>query len=229
MKGDKKTTVEELKEKIRAFIKERDWEKFPREFCRSFGGKNTIKISESKVLRREMKVQEVEQRSKFALSSYDYAVDLRALGKQRLLLFDLTTGLWKKSGFHEVGRSPEEYVEMWRETLFEIPNRKPWTVATWYVVVNSTEEIFFDGTAPHGVKNMKELVNLVVSGKWSDVALVSSEEDLDLVDPEKKSLVVVPVFNSTQRKGEARTEIRRLERKNFERLLIWNVIDRLFA
>ena len=205
------------------------WEKFPREFCRSFGGRNTIKISESKVLRREMKVQEVERRSKFALSSYDYAVDLRALGKQRLLLFDLTTGLWKKSGFHEVGRSSEEYVEMWKETLFEIPNRKPWIVATWYIVVNSTEEIFFDGTAPHGVKNMKELVNLVVSGKWSDVALVSSEEDLDLVDPEKKSLVVVPVFNSTQRKGEARTEIRRLERKNFERLLIWNVIDRLFA
>jgi len=205
------------------------WEKFPKEFCGSFGGKNVIKISESKVLKREMKVEEVEPRSSFASSSYDYAVKLRELGKERLLLFDLTTGLWKKSGFHEVGRSPEEYVALWREMLFEIPISKPDTFATWYIVINSTEELFFDETAPYGVKNMQELLNAVTSGKMHNTILIRSFNDLNSLDLQKHKLIVTPVFNTTQQKGEGRREIKRLAKGNFEKLIIWDAIDKLLS
>jgi len=205
------------------------WEKFPKEFCGSFGGKNVIKISESKVLKREMKVEEVEPRSSFASSSYDYTVKLRELGKERLLLFDLTTGLWKKSGFHEVGRSPEEYVGLWREMLFEIPISKPDTFATWYIAINSTEELFFDETAPYGVKNVEELLNAVTSGKTYNTILIRSFNDIPSLDLHRHRLIVVPIFNTTQQKGEGRWEIKRLAKGNFERLIIWDAIDKLLS
>jgi len=137
--------------------------------------------------------------------------------------------LWKKSGFHEVGRSPEEYVALWREMLFEIPISKPDTFATWYIVINSTEELFFDETAPYGVKNMQELLNAVTSGKMHNTILIRSFNDLNSLDLQKHKLIVTPVFNTTQQKGEGRREIKRLAKGNFEKLIIWDAIDKLLS
>jgi len=205
------------------------WEKHPIEFCKSFVGRAHIKISESAVLKREMKVEEIYPLSRFASSSYDYAVDLSKIGIKRVTFFDLTTGLWKKSGFHEVARPVEEYVEMWKELLFEIPKKKDDTYAVWYIVINSTEELFFDQTAPFNVKSMEELLDLITSKNMNNVIMIRSEQEIKLFDLKRHRLIVVPIFNTTQPKGEARWEIKRLENRKYEKLTIWNVVNRLFC
>ena len=205
------------------------WKKHPVEFCKSFQGRTHLKATESRVLRREMKVKELHPTSPFALSSYDYALDLTGLGIKRRTLFDLTTGLWKKSGFHEVGRTVEEHVETWRELLFNIPREIPDANAVWYIVVNSTEDAFFDETAPQGVQNLDELIDEVTSNNTKGTVIIRSETDVNLLDFAKHKFIVVSVFNTTQAKGEARWEIKRLESRKYEKLLIDKVIERLFS
>jgi hypothetical protein len=203
------------------------WEVYPKEFCNSFQGRNLIKISENAVIKREVKAKELDPTSRFPLSSYDYVVNLLPLGLNRCLLFDLTTGLWKKSGFHDIGRTTEDYVETWRELLFNIPRKITDTYAVWYVVVNSTEDRFFDETAPQRVKNMEALVDLITSGDRKTTILVRSDIDLKCLDLNVHKLIVIPVFNSTPPKGEARREIKRLVEKRYDKLLIWKVLNRL--
>ena len=205
------------------------WEVYPSQFCRTFGGRAQIKMSSSTVLKREVKSREVDPSSRFPLSSYDYVVDLSPLGVERRALFDLTTGLWKKSGFHEVGRTTEEYVEVWRELLFNIPKNNANMYAVWYAVVNSTEYRFFDETAPGGVKNMDDLVDLITSHSRQTVLIVRSEDDAERLDLNVHKLIVVPVFNTSPRRRDAHYEIDRLESGKYDRLLIWRVVSKLLA
>lgn len=208
---------------------EKLWASYPKQFCMTFAGKTQIKISDSRVLKREVRSKDVDPSSSFPLSSYDYVVDFTPLGVKRCLLFDLTTGLWKKSGFHEVGRTTQEYVETWRELLFNIPRRVPNTYAVWYSVINSTEYAFFDETAPNGVKNMDELVDLVSSGNRGVTLIARSEDDVDSIDLSIHKLIVIPVFNTTPRKRDAKYEIERLEKGIYHKLLIWKVVSKLFG
>lgn len=209
------------------------WEKlceiYPKDLCDLFRGKPYIDISENTVLKREVKVKELDPKSRFSSNSYDYVVDLFPIGKKRRLLFDLTTGLWKKSGFHEVGRTSEEYVEIWKELLYSIPKKLTDTYAVWYIVINSTEEKFFDETAPNGVKNIEGLVDIITSQDRQTTLVVRSDNDINLLDLKQKKLVIMPVFNSTPIKGEARWEIKRLENGEYSKLLIWKLVDRLLA
>jgi len=205
------------------------WEKHPSEFCKSFKGKNNIKISESIVLKREFKVKEISPSSPFALNSYDYAVDCSGLGLDRLVLFDLTTGLWKKSGFHEIGKTGEEYVELWRELLYNIPKKTANAYAVWHIVVNSIEETFFDETAPKATKSMDDLLNTITSGSDEAIITLKSEKDFSSLDLTKHRLIAVPIFNTTQLKGEARWEIKRLESHKYDKLLIWKLVDQLLV
>ncbi len=205
------------------------WEVYPKQFCASFDGKTHIKISESKVIKREVRSKELDPTSRFPLSSYDYVVDLYPLGLKRRLLFDLTTALWKKSGFHEIGRTTEEYIETWRELLFNIPNKLADAYAVWYIVVNSTEDRFFDETAPQGVKNVESLVDLITSANGKATILIKSDGDEKSLDLNVHKFIVVPIFNSTPPKGEARWEIKRLEERRYDKLLIWKVINRLLV
>jgi len=207
------------------------WKKYPQEFCESFEKSPSIPIGKSPVLKRNLKVQEVQLSSPFGLHDYDFAIDMsRLLGRAgQLILFDLTTGLWKKSGLHEGSRTPQQYLEMWKEMLFRIPSKMLNVVATWYIVVNSTEGAFFDETSPDGTTNMDELIEKVVSGNQHLVKVLKSPADIFSLDPDVHKLVVVPIFNTTQRKGEARTELRRLERKRFDQLLITQIVDLLIG
>ncbi|MEM3629362.1 MAG: hypothetical protein QXE06_08355 [Candidatus Bathyarchaeia archaeon] len=203
------------------------WEIYPKQFCDTFHGKANIKISESIVIKREVKSKDLDPASRFSLSSYDYVIDLNALGLKRCLLFDLTTGLWKKSGFHEIGKTTEEYVETWRELLFNIPKKLADVYAIWYIVINSTEDKFFDETAPQGVKSIDELVNLITSADKKTAIIIKSDADLVGLDLKTHKFIVIPIFNSSSAKGEARWEIRRLEEKRYDKILMWKILDRL--
>ena len=208
---------------------EKLWLHYPDEFCKSFKGKSVIHADESEILRREFKVGELCPTSRFSGHRYDYAICMSKLGVNRTLLFDLTTGLWRKSGFHEEARSPEEYLEIWKETLFEVPSRKKDVVTVWYIVINSTEEDFFQDAPPANSSNLNQLVANVSSGNLNSVKIIRTERDVSLLDPAVCKLVVVPIFKTTDNRRAAFTELQRLKNRRFEQLLITKVVDALLS
>lgn len=166
------------------------WEAFPKQMCSNYP--RECRIADSPVLRRELKVSTVTENARNN-RDYDYAVDLEPLtGSSGWLLFSLTTGLWKKGGFHEASFKPERYIKHWKEMLVEIPSNLEKTKSMWYVVVSSTEEQFFDDTAPTGISSMDILLHRI-----------ANQASQEIFKP-------VVIFNSTPRKGEARHELRRL-------------------
>jgi hypothetical protein len=201
------------------------WRRYPREMCRSFDGRSEMSIRESKIIRRELKVKELTN-SRYAEASYDFAVNFQGIGgTKKLLVFDLTTGLWKKSGFHETSLPPEEHVNKWKETLCKIPNSLTALTALWYVVINQTEEVFFDETRPYGVENMNELVSLVCDQYPNSYMIIREPKDVNLINIQQHKLLVVSIFNSTPRKGEGRYELYRLFKRDFSKLLVKQVVD----
>jgi len=165
------------------------WEEFPEKMCNNYP--RECRMIASPVLKRELKVSAVKEDSENN-RDYDYAVDLEPLtGKSGWLLFSLTTGLWKKGGFHEATFDREKYIQYWKEMLVKIPSSVEKTKSLWYVVVPNTEEQFFDDTAPAGISSMDMLLRVI-----------TNEND--------RVFKPVVIFNSTPRRGEARHELRRL-------------------
>jgi len=205
------------------------WEKYPNYMCKSFQKISQITSHDSKIIRRELKAEELTE-SLYPQSSYDFAVNFRELipNRDKIFVFDLTTALWKKSGFHETSRPPQEHLNRWKEMLCKIPTSMSNLFALWYVVTNEVEDNFFDPTAPKGAKNMKELIALVTEKHPDSALILRQSSDISSIDMKKHKLLVVPVFNSTPRKGEARYELRRLFKRDFSKLLIKQVIDFLF-
>lgn len=183
------------------------WEEFPQEMCNNYP--KECRINESSILKRELKASNLVNGANGR--DYDYAVDLKPLaGSSGWLLFNLTTGLWKKGGFHETSLAAKDYVEYEREMLVRIPSNLENTKSIWYVVVPSTEEQFFDESAPDGISNMDTLLNAITDGKKDE------------------GLIPVVVFNSTPRAGEARLELRRLAaEKLFEQTRIYPTVSEL--
>jgi hypothetical protein len=198
---------------------EKLWQKYPVEFCEIFQGRTTISSEDSTILKRNFKVKELMVSSPFGECEYDYAVDFRPFGHDRLILFDLTTGLWKKGGFHEESRAPEEYVELWRELLLTVPSTFRNVFAVWYVVIHQREDIFFDETSPFGAKNMYELLRIIAQDHLDVAKIVQSPDDITL----RYKLFIVPVFGK-----ESRLELQLLKSKKFDQLLVSKLIDQLF-
>jgi hypothetical protein len=181
------------------------WTEFPNEMCANYPQECTIK--DSSVLKRELPVSSIAETGKNN-RNYDYAVDLDALtGNPGWLLINLTTGLWKKGGFHDVANEPEKYVQYCRDMLVQIPSSLENSRSLWYVVVPSTEEKFFDESAPTGIDDMNALLGEIFNDGDSQLSVHSV------------------VFNSTPRKGEARHELRKLENpQKFSQTRIYPVL-----
>lgn len=163
------------------------WEQFPQQMCGTYP--RECNITDSPILKRELTVSDLGRNA--GNFDYDYAVNIEPItGDSGWLLFDLTTGLWKKGGFHESTMKPQEYIRRWKEMLVRIPSELENTKTMWYVVVPNTEEQFFDESAPPGIDSMNALLTAIADHN-------------DVLNP-------IVVFNSTPRKGEARTELRNL-------------------
>lgn len=180
-------------------------EEFADEMCHIYS--EDWGVADSPVLKREMKVSTLGKDG--GGLEYDYAVDLKPLiGDEGWLLFDLTTGLWKKGGLHETTVKPQEYLERWREMLFQIPSKCENTKSMWYVVIPTTEEQFFDESAPPGIDSMSALLNAIA-------------EHNEIFNP-------LVIFNSTPRKGEARVEIQNLAvERRFQQTKVYPALQRM--
>lgn len=186
------------------------WTKFPEKMCQSYP--KECQIANSPVLKRELSVSTLTKAEKNN-RNYDYAINLKALiGKPGWLLFNLTTGLWKKGGFHETTLEPEKYIQYWKDMLVDIPSDLVNAKSLWYVVVPSTEEDFFDESAPSGVDDMNALISEISEGKDQQVFKYKV------------------VFNSTPRKGEARHELRKLKtQQQFPQTSIYPVLQEMLG
>jgi hypothetical protein len=180
-------------------------DEFADEMCRIYS--KDYGVTDSPVLKREMKVSSLGKDGSGL--EYDYAVDLKPLiGDEGWLLFDLTTGLWKKGGLHETTIKPQEYVERWKEMLFRIPSNCENSRSMWYIVIPTTEEQFFDESAPPGIDSMSALLNAI--GEYNGI-----------FNP-------LVIFNSTPRKGEARVELQNLAlERRFQQTKVYPALQRM--
>jgi len=112
MKGDKETTVEELKEKVRAFIKERDWEKYhhPKDISESI----CIEAAELLELfqwRSPEEIKELMKREDFRESIGEELADIviYSLSMANVTNTDLTDAIEKKLQKNERKYPVEKY------------------------------------------------------------------------------------------------------------------------
>lgn len=183
------------------------WKIFPKEMCINYP-KECV-ITESPILKRELKVSSFI-RTQRNNRDYDYAINLEPIiGESGWLLFSLTTAMWKKSGFHDT-KKPKEYIQNCKEMLLELPSTLENTKSIWYVVVPTTEENFFDYTAPDEVSDLNMLLQKITNNN-------------------QRIFHPVVIFNSTSRKGEARHELRKLMTKKIQQTKIYPIIEELLS
>jgi hypothetical protein len=159
-----------------------------------FNGKNEISYKDSRIFRREFQVHNIkgEETNEFADTDYDFALNLQPLEKDKLILIDLTTALWKK------GLLPyEEYVNRWRETCFNIPIRHANVLFIWYILINETEKRFFEGPPPNKVhRNFDEMLKDLSSDcAEKEIKVISDESDLTSYSGER--IAILKLFRKT--------------------------------
>ena len=205
------------------------WKYYGNDYCQlEFVGKKERKrIGNSLILKRNFKVSKIDDTSRYSNCDYDYLIDLTPLGIKRRIAFNLTTALWRKGGIREEAKSPEEYFSQWRELLWDIPNKTKNLVAVWYIAVRQTESKVFKGSAPHGCKNIQDLVTKLTKNNAKRVTAVK-EWPTNVKD---MKLIVVPSF-SAYRELEAispqANRHRLLGEKEYDNLKITKVIEELF-
>jgi hypothetical protein len=172
-----------------------------------FIGKNEISYKESVIFRREFQVRSIkgEEINEFADSDYDFALNLQPLEKDKLILIDLTTALWKK------GLLPyEEYLRRWRETCFNIPLRHADMLFIWYVLVNETEKHFFEGPPPNKVhKNFDEMLK-DLSSECPEKAVKVISDESDLTNYSGERIIILKLFRKTPTAKNSEEELENL-------------------
>ncbi|MGC8935413.1 MAG: hypothetical protein ACP5LN_09680 [Thermoproteota archaeon] len=179
----------------------------------------SVPHKKSKVFRREFQVKEIngEENNPFKEADYDYALKLEPLGINALVLADLTTALWRKGLL-----SYEEYIERWKETCFNIPTRNNNVFFIWHIVINDTEENFFDGKLPNPTHSsfddmLKELSQNISPNNF---LVVSKEDDINYYVGQK--IVIIKIFNKTKHSKDAERELNKLL-QNYKQTLFYKV------
>ena len=205
------------------------WEHFDNKYCQlEFARRKERKtIRSSLVLKRNFKVSNIDDTSRYADCDYDYLVDLTPFKIERRIAFNLTTALWRKGGISEEVKSPEEHFSQWKELLWNIPNKTKNLVAVWYIAIRQTESKVFKEGAPHGSKNIQDLVGKLTKDSPLS-SIITNESTMDTKD---MKLIVVPSFRAYRELEAISPQVnrhRRLGEKEYAKLKITKVIEKLF-
>jgi SOS-response transcriptional repressor LexA len=72
----------------------------------------------------------------YGQTNYDYVLDLNAVGVDKSIAIDLTSGLWHKG----LGKSRDEYVAQWKHNIVDVPLRNPRVLTIWHYGLQSFEK-----------------------------------------------------------------------------------------
>lgn len=192
-----------------------------------FGDRRKITPKETAVLKRNFRVSNIsnEGDSDYSECDYDYLTDLEELGIEKKILFNLTTGLWRKSH----GKGYEEFLDQWKYLHFRIPSEHSKYSFLWYVTIPETEEDFFENSPLHD--NFDELVNALNSDIEASVKVVKSEDSLPL--EEKSNVVCLPIFEPSRRTkridGKNKGELPCLVRNDYDKTLFYKASKSYFS
>lgn len=177
---------------------------FGRRYLNSeFGTMNTIKSSETSILKRAVKLKKVAESptEEFANTNYDYATFLRPLDVDHTVLFSLTVGLW-----HKGRKSYNEYLDQWREMVFNTPITTENVTVVWFIAPDTTERKFFsDPTIPD--KSLENMINRTIDGLSSDNWQITDGKDFKL---QGKKIVILAQFRETPQSKNVRKELENL-------------------
>jgi len=168
-----------------------------------FGTMNTIKSSETSILRRALKLKKVAKSptEEFANTNYDYATFLSSLGVDHTVLFSLTVGLWRKGR-----KSYNEYLAQWREMIFKTPITTKNVTMVWFIAPDTTEWKFFsDPTIPD--RSLENMIDRITDGLSSDNWQITDGKDFKL---EGKKTVILAQFRETPQSKNVRKELENL-------------------
>lgn len=168
-----------------------------------FGAMNTIKSSETSILKRAVKLKKVAKSptEEFANTNYDYATFLRPLDVDHSILFSLTVGLW-----HKGRRSYSECLDQWREMIFNTPVTTENITVVWFIAPDITERKFFsDPTIPD--RSLENMVNRITDGPNSDKWQITDGKDFKL---QGKKIVILAQFRETPQSKNVRKELENL-------------------
>lgn len=187
-----------------------------------FKGRSEISYKDTRVFKREFQVRDIsgEESNEFSDVDYDFALNLEPLGKNMLVLIDLTTALWKK------GLLPyEEYIRRWRETCFNIPARHANVFLIWYVLINETESQFFQGPPPNRVHNsFDEMLRDLSSGYSERIKIISDKSDLESYSGER--VIILKLFKRAPASKNVEEELNNLL-NNYKKTLFYETCFRI--
>lgn len=176
----------------------------------------SISYRQSEILKREFQVRNItgEEENTFREADYDYALILRPLGINAILLIDLTTALWRKGLL-----SYDEYIERWREICFNVPVRRRNMFLLWHIVINENEDKFFGEQSNPKHHNFDEMLKELTLGIRSENFMTISKPE-ELLKYSGQKVVIVKVFKETPGSKNAEHELNDLL-KNYKRTLFY--------
>jgi hypothetical protein len=175
-----------------------------------------ISYRQSEILKREFQVRNIpgEENNTFGEADYDYALRLRPLGIDAILLVDLTTALWKKGLL-----SYDEYTERWKEICFNVPIRRKNTFLLWHIVINKTEKEFFEAPSNPKHHNFNEMLKEITSEILPENFIVISKPE-DLLQYSGQKVTIMKIFKETPRSKNDERELNDLL-ENYRRTLFY--------
>ena len=168
-----------------------------------FGTMNTIKSSETSILKRAVKLKKVAESptEEFANTNYDYATFLRPLNVNHTVLFSLTVGLWRKGR-----KSYNEYLAQCKEMMFKTPITTKNVTMIWFIAPDTTEWKFFSDPAIPD-KSLQEMINRITDGLSSDKWQITDGKNFKL---QGKKIVILTQFRETPQSKNVRRELENL-------------------
>jgi SOS-response transcriptional repressor LexA len=159
----------------------------------------SIRLAESSLLARAERVADAvgTYDSEYERTDYDYVLRLSGLGGKHSLLFDLTSGLWRKGA----GNSKEEFVAQWTHNLFSVPLRNENVISVWHYGLTEYE--------PYQGKEVGRHIIDRVGLSRDKYLYIDKSTPVRL--PSDLRVVMMPFYDNDGRYNSLSEELRRLD------------------
>jgi len=179
-----------------------------------------ITLGESVCLSRAVKVKDTipDYDGPFESTDYDYVLDLSPLGRRTKVVFDLTSGLWKK-GF---GKPKSEYVEQWLHNLIGIPRCNDNLVVIWHYGLDVFE--------PYEGREVGRY--LIEASGLPEKEYLYLQRDTEIVIPDGLKVIFIPLYGNSSEYFPLREELEHLTANSrlraYKNTVLYKICESLF-